>query len=96
MEEGAGLQEEKEKILNSNAHKYFWLYVVVFFMIATVMILFSSFSQERLKMEKEQISEQLTEEKNFSKGIQKTAYMSSNRSYLLLVVEQNIPLLLAA
>lgn len=67
------MQEEKEKILNSNAHKYFWLYVVVFFMIATVMILFSSFSQERLKMEKEQISEQLTEEKNYSKGIQKTA-----------------------
>lgn len=67
------MQEEKERILNSNAHKYFWLYVVVFLMIAAVMILFSSYSQERLKMEKEQISEQLTEEKNFSKGIQKTA-----------------------
>ncbi len=76
--------EEKAKILQSNAHKYFWAYVLVSFIIIVVMILFSSFSQERLKLEKEQISEQLTEEKNFSKGIQKTARDISEQNDALL------------
>ncbi len=76
--------EEKAKVLQSNAHKYFWAYVLVSFVIIVVMILFSSFSQERLKLEKEQISEQLTEEKNFSKGIQKTARDISEQNDALL------------
>lgn len=65
--------DEKAKVLQSNAHKYFWVYVSVFLVIMVVMIVFSSFSQERIKLEKQQISEQLTEEKNYSKGIQETA-----------------------
>ncbi len=68
----------------NNAHKYFWAYVLVSFVIIVVMILYSSFSQERIKLEKEQISEQLTEEKNYSKGIQKTARDISEQNDTLL------------
>lgn len=78
------MPEEKEKILQSNAHKYFWAYVLISLVIVAVMIVFSSFSQERLKLEKEQISEQLTEEKNISKGIQKTARDISEQNDALL------------
>ena len=67
------MQEEKTKVLQSNSHKFFWLYVSVFSVLLVVMIVFSSLSQERLKNEKEAISEQLTEEKKYSQGIQQTA-----------------------
>lgn len=75
---------QEAKAPQNNAHKYFWVYVLVSFVIVVVMILFSSFSQERLKLEKEQISEQLTEEKNYSKGIQKTARDISEQNDTLL------------
>lgn len=64
--------DEKTKVMQGNAHRFFWLYILIFFVILVVMISFTSFSQERMKQEKDQISEQLTEEKNYSKGIQET------------------------
>ncbi|MBE7041991.1 MAG: hypothetical protein E7399_00650 [Ruminococcaceae bacterium] len=67
------MPEEKAKVMQSNAHKFFWLYVVVFAVLLVVMIVFSSMSQEKLKNENAAISEQLTEAKKYSKGIKETA-----------------------
>lgn len=77
------VQDEKTAVLQSNAHKFFWVYVLVFFVILVVMITLSSVSQERVKLEKEKISEQLSEEKNYSRGIQQTAQDISEQNDLL-------------
>lgn len=80
----------KEKVLQSNAHRFFWVYAVIFSILFIVMILFSSFSQEKLKNEKQEIRDQLTQEKNYSKGIQESAQDVSQENDALKTENQNL------
>lgn len=88
--------DEKTTVLQSNAHKYFWVYVLVFLVILVVMITFSSMSQEKIKIEKQQISEQLNEEKNYSKGIQETVQDISEENDALKQENQSLKAEIAA
>jgi len=65
----AGDERDDSKKINT---KYLWIYTIVLFAIAGVLVLITSIQQGRANDSIEQYAQQLTEQKTFCDGIQKS------------------------